>query len=87
MKRWGLFTCIRGNAKIVVRTKSGYEEHYTGEDHDFKTIQVPAGTPAALQNIGNKEAYVLNMPAPSWHIDDQDDHPVSYDDYVFKWDC
>lgn len=85
-KRWGLFTCIRGNAKIVVRTGSGYEEYYTGEEYNFRTIQVPAGTPAALQNIGDEEAFVLNMPAPSWHIDDQDDHPVSYDDYIFKWD-
>ena len=31
LKRWGLFTCIRGNAKIVVRTEKGYEEYFTGE--------------------------------------------------------
>jgi dTDP-4-dehydrorhamnose 3,5-epimerase len=83
LKRWGLFTCIRGNAKIVVRTENGYEEYLTGEDYDFATIQVPAGTPAALQNIGDKEAYMLNMPSPAWHVDDQDEHPVSFDDYTF----
>jgi len=27
---------------------------------------------------------VINMPAPSWHVDEQDDHPVSFDDYVFN---
>ncbi len=85
LKRWGLFTCIRGNAKIVVRTETGYEEYFTGEDHEFATIQVPAGVPAALQNIGDEEAYMLNMPSPAWHVDDQDEHAVSFDDYNFKW--
>jgi len=85
LKRWGLFTCIRGNAKIVVREETGYEEYFTGEDHKFATIQVPAGMPAALQNIGTEEAYMLNMPSPAWHVDEQDDHPVSFNDYNFTW--
>jgi dTDP-4-dehydrorhamnose 3,5-epimerase-like enzyme len=84
MKRWGLFTCIKGNVKIVVRTDKGYEEYYSGEDYMFATVQVPAGIPAALYNYGDQEAFVLNMPSPAWHIDDQDDHPVSFDDYEFK---
>ncbi len=85
LKRWGLFTCIRGNAKIVVCTPKGYEEYLTGEDNGFATVQVPAGIPAALQNIGAGEAYMLNMPAPAWRADDQDEHDVSFDDYKFTW--
>jgi dTDP-4-dehydrorhamnose 3,5-epimerase-like enzyme len=85
MKRWGLFTCILGNAKIVVRARDGYEEYLTGEDHEYRTVQVPAGIPAALQNIGDKEAYILNMPAPAWRVDDQDEHPVSFEDYQFTF--
>jgi len=85
LKRWGLFTCIRGNARILVRTKNGYEEYLSGEDYEFATIQVPAGMPAALQNIGDEEAYIVNMPSPAWHIDDQDEHPVEFDDYTFVW--
>lgn len=85
LKRWGLFTCIRGNAKVVVRTDSGYEEYFTGEDYEFRTIQVPAGMPSALQNIGGADAYFLNMPSPAWRADDQDEHPVSFDDYTFTW--
>ena len=85
LKRWGLFTCIRGNAKIVVRTVKGYEEYLTGETHEFATIQVPAGVPAALQNIGSEDAYMLNMPSPAWHKDDLDEHHVSFDDYTFTW--
>ena len=83
MKRWGLFTCIVGNVKIVVKTANGYEEYFTGTEHQFRTIQVPAGVPAALQNIGDVDAYILNMPSPAWHVDDQDEHAVSFDGYQF----
>ncbi len=84
-KRWGLFTCIKGNARVIVRTETGYEAYLTGEDHDFATIQVPAGIPAALQNTGDTDAYVLNMPSPAWREDDQDEHSVSFDDCEFLW--
>lgn len=81
LKRWGLFTCIKGNGKIVVREESVYKEYFTGEDYNFSTIQVPAGIPAVLINIGDGDAYFLNMPSPAWHPDDQDEHKVSFDDY------
>jgi len=84
MKRWQLYTCVKGNIKVIVREGEKYKEYYSGEDHDFATIQVPAGIPSAVQNIGNVDAYVINMPSPSWHIDDQDDYPVSFEDYTFS---
>jgi dTDP-4-dehydrorhamnose 3,5-epimerase-like enzyme len=80
-KRWGLFTCVKGNVRIVMRTEAGYEEHYSGEGHDFATIQVPAGVPSALVNLGDDEAYVLNMPSPAWSAEEPDDHPVSFADH------
>lgn len=76
MKRWGLSVCIKGNVKIVVKNENKYEEHLSGEDHDYASIQVPAGMPAALINLSDDDALVLNMPAPSWHEDDQDEHEV-----------
>jgi dTDP-4-dehydrorhamnose 3,5-epimerase-like enzyme len=79
--RWGLFTCIKGNGKIVVKTDYGYKEFFTGENYDFAAIQVPAGFPAALITVGKEDAYFLNMPSPAWHVDDQDEHEVSFDDY------
>ena len=82
-KRWGLFTCIKGDVKIVVRVDEEYEEYFSGENHSFRTIQVPAGVPAALVNIGKDDAYVLNMPSPSWRPDDQDDWDVEFEDYDF----
>ncbi len=83
--RWGLFTCIKGDARIVVREEGRYEAYLTGESHGFATVQVPAGIPAALQNIGEEEAYMLNMPSPAWQPDAPDEHPVSFDDYDFHW--
>lgn len=84
MVRWGLFTCIRGNLKVVIRTADGvYEEYFSGDDHGYTTIEVPAGTPAALVNIGDVDAYILNLPCPSWRPDAQDDHDVTFDDYDF----
>lgn len=82
-KRWGLFTCIKGDLKIVVRIDGKYEEYFSGENHEFQTVQVPAGIPAALVNIGKEDAYILNMPAPSWHKDDVDEWEVTFDDYQF----
>jgi mannose-6-phosphate isomerase-like protein (cupin superfamily) len=76
LKRWGLFTCIKGNVIIVTNVKGKKEENQSGECHDFQTIQVPAGTPTLLKNPYDEDAYVLNMPSPAWHIDDQDDHLV-----------
>ena len=82
-KRWGLFTCIKGNVKIVIQVNGEYIERFTGEDHSFATIQIPAGIPSALVNIGEVDAYILNMPSPSWHPDDQDDWDEEFPDYKF----
>jgi dTDP-4-dehydrorhamnose 3,5-epimerase len=82
-KRWGLFTCIKGNIKIVLKIDGKYQEYFSGEDHEFQTVQVPAGIPAALVNISNENAYILNMPSPSWHSDDLDEWDISFDDYKF----
>jgi oxalate decarboxylase/phosphoglucose isomerase-like protein (cupin superfamily) len=76
MKRWGYFTCIKGNARIVVKTAEGYESAWTGEAHAYATVEVPAGIPAMIENAGAEDAYVLNMPSPAWTADDTDEHPV-----------
>ncbi len=83
-KRRGFFTCVRGDIKIVVKTDGGYEELFSGEHHDFATIEVPPGTPSALQNIGDEPAYILNTPSPAWQPDDQDEHEVTFEGYTFS---
>jgi dTDP-4-dehydrorhamnose 3,5-epimerase-like enzyme len=78
MKRWGYFTCIRGNARIVAKVgPDQYDVAYTGKDHGYQTIEVPAGISNMLEALGDEDAYIINTPSPAWHVDDQDDHPVT----------
>ena len=50
LKRWGLFTCIRGNVKIISRSERGYEEAFSGEKHCFATVRFQPGP------IGTRES-------------------------------
>lgn len=76
MKRAGRFCCIKGDVRIVTREGDQYIDHVSGETSGHEIVQVPAGTPAALYNIGEGEALVVNMPSPQWRADDQDQWPV-----------
>jgi dTDP-4-dehydrorhamnose 3,5-epimerase-like enzyme len=77
MKRAGQFNCIRGNIKIRMRLVDGtYVERFSGEDYGFERIGVPPGIPAEIVNLGDCDAYVLNMPNPGWSKDDPDEWPV-----------
>jgi len=82
MKRWGHFTCIRGNARVVAKLGDEYVIEYIGEAHQYQTVEVPAGVPNMLENVGDVDAYIINTPSPAWHVDDQDDHPVT--DWTFS---
>jgi len=79
--RTGFFTCIKGNIKIVLKTVDGYKEFYSGENHDFLSIEVPGGIPALLINTDRTEAFVLNMPNPAWTPDINDEHSADFSDY------
>ena len=71
---------------MIVRVESVYEEYFSGEDYEFATIEIPIGIPAAIQNISDEQAYVINTPSPAWHIDQQDEHSVEFDPVVFSWE-
>lgn len=81
--RTGCFTCIKGNARFVLKTPDGYQVFYSGESHNYLTVEVPSGVPAALQNVGNDEAYVLNMPNPAWTPTMNDEHTSDFSDFNF----
>lgn len=85
LKRWGYFTCVKGNVRVVVRVNGAYEEYFSGEDYDYATIEIPPGIPAAIQNICDEQAYVLNTPSPAWRSDDRDEHAVEFDPSEFLW--
>lgn len=76
MRRRGRFTCVKGNVLIVTRIGDIYSEHWSGEDHDYATVRVPEGVPAAIYCQGSSLAYVLNMPSPPWRAGDPDEHEV-----------
>lgn len=81
--RTGCFTCIKGNARFVLKLPEGYQIFYSGEDHEYRSVIVPTGIPAALQNLGDEDAYVLNMPKPAWTPDMNDEHSADFSDFDF----
>jgi hypothetical protein len=82
--RTGCFTCIKGNARFILKTEKGYEVFYSGEDYEYQSVIVPTGTPAALQNIGDVQAYVLNMPNPAWTPSMADEYSADFSDFDFS---
>lgn len=82
--RTGCFTCIKGNARFILKTEFGYETILSGEDHEYRSVIVPTGVPAVLQNLGDDQAYVLNMPNPAWTPTMQDEYSANFDDFDFN---
>jgi dTDP-4-dehydrorhamnose 3,5-epimerase len=82
--RTGYFTCIRGNVRVVLKTGNEYQVFYSGEDHQYTSIEVPTGVPAAVQCLGDQEAYMLNMPNPAWTPDMNDEHSADFSDFDFS---
>ena len=79
--RTGCFTCIKGNVRIVVKADGRYQEYYSGEAYDYLSVEIPTGTPALVQNLGEDEAFVLNMPSPAWTPTMNDEHTADFSDY------
>ena len=82
--RTGCFTCIKGNARFILKTEAGFEVFYSGESYEFRSVIVPKGVPAALQNLGDDDAYVLNMPTPAWTPTMNDEHTADFSDFDFS---
>ena len=75
LRRRGLFKVILGSVRLVIRNSQGIYLS-TVMDADSDPIPVAPGIPVALYNVWEYDAYVLNMPSPSWRPDDQDEHEV-----------
>jgi len=80
--RTGYFTCIKGNVKIVVKDKGVYTEYFSGENNSYLSVVIPKGIPALVKNIGNEDAFILNMPSPAWTPTMNDEHQADFSDYV-----
>jgi dTDP-4-dehydrorhamnose 3,5-epimerase len=82
--RTGCFTCIKGNVRVVLKIEGQYKVFFSGEDHEYRSIIVPTGIPAAVQCLGNEEALMLNMPQPAWTPDMKDEHTADFSDFDFS---
>ena len=81
--RTGYFTCISGDVRIVVKTDGAYKTYFSGESYDYASVTIPVGIPAALQNVWQKDALVLNMPSPAWTPEMNDEHSADFGDFDF----
>lgn len=75
------FTCIKGNLHVVAKLSDKYVEYDIGEDHQFLSVEIPTGVPALIQNLGDEEAFILNMPSPAWTPDMKDEYTADFSDY------
>ncbi len=82
--RTGCFTCIKGNVRFILKNSNGYQVFYSGESHEYRSVIVPTGVPAALQNLCDVDAYVINMPSPAWTPTMNDEHTADFSDFDFK---
>ena len=82
--RTGFFTCIKGNVRVILKVDGEYRIFFSGEEHDYISIEVPTGVPAAIQCLGNEEAYMLNMPNPAWTPEMNDEHSADFSDFDFN---
>ena len=81
--RTGFFTCIKGNVRIVVKVCGKYQQYYSGEEYQYSSVEIPVGVPAVIQNIGDDDAFVLNMPNPAWTPEMKDEHTADFSDFDF----
>jgi dTDP-4-dehydrorhamnose 3,5-epimerase len=81
--RTGFFTCIKGNVRIITKEDNVYSQFFSGESNNFLSTIIPTGVPAILENIGNEDAYVINLPSPAWTPDMNDEHSADFSDCPF----
>ncbi|MDD2228137.1 MAG: cupin domain-containing protein [Candidatus Cloacimonetes bacterium] len=85
--RYAMYTCIKGNIKVVVKKQDTYEIYYSGENHDFATIWVEKGLPTALINLEkDRESMIVNTPNPSYQECPNDEHEVEFDPKYLRTD-
>jgi len=82
--RTGFFTCIRGDVRIILKENGRYLTYLSGENHEYLSVIIPTGVPAAIQNIGDEDAFVLNMPSPAWTPEMNDEHTADFSDFDFN---
>ncbi len=82
--RMVIFTCLKGNIRIVIKADKKYSNHFSGETYNHLSVEVPSGIPAAIQNIGDEEALILAVWNKAWTPDLKDEYDADFSDYNFN---
>jgi len=78
--RYAMYTCIRGNIKVVVKINDTYEVYYSGENYNYATIWVETGFATAIINLEReRESMIINTPCPSYLECPDDEYDVTFD--------
>ncbi len=75
--RTGRFTCIKGSTRLVLKFPDDCQVARSGDDHKHQPVSVLA----ALESLGEGNAYVLNTPNPTWTMNDG--HTADFIDFYF----
>ncbi len=59
------YVCLKGKMKIILYVNGKREEHILSEDN-LTRLFIPANVPTGLENIGNKDAWLINYPDPAY---------------------
>ncbi|MCQ5375602.1 MAG: dTDP-4-dehydrorhamnose 3,5-epimerase family protein [Methanomassiliicoccales archaeon] len=87
------FICIKGMAKVVLYdarensiTKGVINEFFMGE-RNFMLLKIPPNVYHGFKAIGNREAWILNIPTEVYNYSNPDEFRVPFDskDIPYDW--
>jgi dTDP-4-dehydrorhamnose 3,5-epimerase-like enzyme len=63
--RGARYVCVKGEMKIILYVGGIREEHILSVENK-KRLYIPPGVPTGLENIGNEDAWLINLPDPPY---------------------
>lgn len=63
--RGARYVCVKGEMKIILYADGKREEHILSVENR-KRLYIPPNVPTGLENIGDEDAWLINLPDPSY---------------------
>src|SRR3990167_10963214 len=73
--RGARYVCVKGEMKIILYVNGKREEHILSVENR-KRLYIPPNVPTGLENIGEEDAWLINLPDPPYDpslVDEQVD--------------
>lgn len=90
--QWDHFVCIRGKVKVALyddreesETHRMVNEFFIGE-RNYKLIKIPPKVYHGFKGIGEKTAYVVNVPDKLYNYEDPDEYRLEPDTDKIEYD-